>query len=101
MTISLEEHVARAIYEEFENRPDYAKLQMNVVLAGELARAAIAAVREYEGAAPHKTITEQWAESFLDHASIGHEGPGTDGELAVAVGIADAIVARKGKGEGK
>jgi hypothetical protein len=38
--------VADAIYEEFENRPLYAQAQMNGVLAEELARAAIKAMRE-------------------------------------------------------
>ncbi len=40
------ERVAKAIYLEFENRPDYAQLQMNGVIAEELARAAIEAMRE-------------------------------------------------------
>lgn len=40
------EKVALAIYREYENRPLYAQGQMNGVLATELARAAIAALRE-------------------------------------------------------
>lgn len=35
------EKVARAVYLKFENRPAYAQLQMNEILAEELARAAI------------------------------------------------------------
>lgn len=34
------EKVARDVYREFENRPDYAQLQMNGVIAEELARVA-------------------------------------------------------------
>jgi hypothetical protein len=40
------EHVAKAIYEKFEDRPSYARRQMNGLLAEELARAAIEAMRE-------------------------------------------------------
>ena len=38
------EIVARAIYLKFEDRPAYAQLQMNGILADELARAAIEAI---------------------------------------------------------
>ena len=41
------ERVAIAIYREFENRPLYARAQMNGITATELARAAI---EEYEKA---------------------------------------------------
>lgn len=44
--MSMVERVARAIYREFENRPLYAQVQMNVVIAEECARAAIEAMRE-------------------------------------------------------
>lgn len=37
------ERVATTIYREFENRPLYARAQMNGIMATELARAAIAA----------------------------------------------------------
>jgi hypothetical protein len=40
------ERVAKAIYTKFEDRPVYAQAQMNGVLAEELARAAIEAMRE-------------------------------------------------------
>ncbi len=40
------ETVAKAIYDKFEDRPQYAKRQMNGILAQELARAAIEAMRE-------------------------------------------------------
>jgi hypothetical protein len=38
------ERVAKAIYEKFEDRPSYARRQMNGLLAEELARAAIEAM---------------------------------------------------------
>jgi hypothetical protein len=40
------DRVAKAIYRCFEDRPDYAQLQMNGVLAEELAKAAVEAMRE-------------------------------------------------------
>ena len=40
------EKVAIAIYAEFENRPVYAQMQMNGHIANDLARVAIAAMRE-------------------------------------------------------
>lgn len=44
--LSMLDRVALAIYEKFEDRPDYAKLQMNVLLAKELALAAMETMRE-------------------------------------------------------
>lgn len=46
MTATKLDQIARAIYETFENRPLYAKRQMNTILAEELARAAVEAMRE-------------------------------------------------------
>lgn len=40
------EQVARAIWAKFEENPDYARLQMNAILAEELARAAVEAMQE-------------------------------------------------------
>lgn len=46
--------VAHAIYQKFEDRPTYAQGQMNALLAVELARAAIEAMRE---PCPHMVAT--------------------------------------------
>lgn len=43
---TMTERVADAIYREFENRPRYARSQMNGLLAADLARVAIEAMRE-------------------------------------------------------
>lgn len=46
MSETMLKRVAKAIYAKWEDRPNYAKLQMNGILAEELARAAIEAMRE-------------------------------------------------------
>lgn len=43
------ERVALAIYREFENRPRYARVQMNDLFATELARAAMRAMKYADG----------------------------------------------------
>lgn len=51
------ERAARAIYAEYENRPVYAQGQMNGILAQELARAALLAIK-YEDGTDESTLID-------------------------------------------